>query len=1132
MSNKHGIPLNIQPRRTRWDNGEYFASNIGSINARILLTRLNQNPSCYILQTDLNRPKDEAERHKRTLESKRRWAAKNRAEKRAKRKGTTVEEELGLIEAAEAAEAAAAAAGRNHNSNNTTTNAGGSVYGDEDNAGGDESFTSQDGQSTSGPMLSVTQPQGQPLHQSQHQHHQGYWQDGRPIQQQLPAQPSQTSEHPYPTSLSSQFQYAHPRHAVEELQMEATPVQHVRYASHPPPQLQYAQQQQVTYLEGNAGHQPYTIVYPTYTLSPDPNTSARFQRSPSQPDFPTHLHQGAQYNAAVSPVDGSFQHQQGQYMQTVYQQVPVQHPTQGPSTATASLLQTTPLAQQPFLAPPSAASSNAQSLQRSLSAPIPTSGPIVYNRHNPPRLHQLPPAPSQGVSTSGAPVAYGQYHPQPAHYAMQTSDEQRQQQQQQIAQAPDAAAAASIARPTSSNSGVTIYIPPPPPPSTQTWGNDNAEQATPLAHPIPIYVQGQQQGQGQLQDGQSQMPPTPYFYLSVPPESTPIAEQQTPVSYAVRPIPTSIQDTATDAPPQASAREVLPVVNYAVPQAQVQQKVSDAAAYEQALPVHRTVGDKTKSVQVPVAASKSSKKKPSTGEHQNSTTAKKTQKQTVSANVAHSTKTYQEAAMQLLALKTASSSPPASPVKDYFASAAGGGNGADEDDNEDDDKDRGSMQEELDAEMWRSTDAEGSFAEVEDSGYAPYHDDHDDFMRHSKGPGSQQSNSTHKDGVRQSIDQEEEDDEDEQSTRQAHLRFASIPPSSPAPVRMSLSPESSPMPMSMPTVPSKLSATYLRAQQASSAAGNKRFTPIALQKKRKLTAGAAIGTENDENARHDVDGSSDVERDENDGDDDDDDEDGERISLDSSPVQEDEDMKAPLAKRRLISMSSASPRSRIRHGGGQHVITSTSGISDSRSPSPSRYTSAHSSSFATSVLMSTPHLGGGGDDIHGPRQQHSQAGNGLFFAETGGHQRKDEGGNIFSRRGYSHHHRSSIFKIDNCSRPSAGLSGMAGAASSSSPSRPFLLSSPEHAAVSKSLGLVPDNFTASNNNTSSFALPPSDSEVGFEMNSFLRGFNSIHSGDNGFGSKNWKRGQKQYGLNTDNGVGLSEYAKDVFGGPI
>lgn len=1100
------------------------------------------------MQTDLNRPKDEAERHKRTLESKRRWAAKNRAEKRAKRKGTTVEEELGLIEAAEAAEAAAAAAAAGHNYNsNTNTNASGSVHDDEDNAGADESFTSQDGQSTSGPMQAVTQQQGQPLHQLQHQHQhpQGYWQDGPQIQQHLPVQPPQTSEHPYPTTSSSQFQYAHPQHPAEQLQMEAIPVQHVRYASHPPPQLQYVQQQQVTYLEGNAGHQPYTIVYPTYTLSPDPNTSARFQRSPSQPDCSTHVHHGVQYNASVSPVDASFQHQQGQYMQTIYQQVPVRHPTQGPSAATASLLQTTPLAQQPFLAPPSstAASSGAPSLQRSLSAPIATSGPVVYNRHNPPRLHQLPPAASQGVSTSGVPVAYVQHHHQPAHYAMQTSDEQHQQQQ--MAQAPDAAA--SVARPASSNSGVTIYIPPPPP-STQAWSSSNAEHATPLAHPVPIYVQGQQQGQGQLQDGQSQMPPTPYFYLSVPPESTPIAEQQTPVVYAVRPIPTPIQIAATVVPPQAqaNAQEVLPVVEHAMPQAQAQQNVSDAAASEQALPDSSNAGNKTMSVQVSLMAStKSSKKKPSADAHQNSTTAKKTQKQSVSANVAHSTKTYQEAAMQLLALKTASSSPPASPVKDYFAGGAGGVKDVDEDEDEDEDDDgdddgKNVPEEELDAEMWRSTDAEGSFAEVEDSGYAPYHDDHDDLMRHSKAAGFHQSNSTNKDRAHQSIDEEEEeeDDEDEESTRRARLRFASIPPSSPAPVRMSLSPESSPMPMSMPTVPSKLSATYLRAQQASTAAGNIRSTPVALQqKKRKLTAAAAaVRTENDENARHDIDGSSDVEPDDNDEDEDDDgdddDEDGERISLDSSPVQEDEDMKAPLAKRRLISMSSASPRSRIRHGGGQHIITSTSGISDSRSPSPSRYTSAHSSSFATSVLMSTPHLGG--DDIHGPRQQHSQAGNGLFFAGTGGggQQRNDEGGNIISKRGYSHHHhhRSSIFKIDNCSRPSAGLSGMAGAASSSSPSRPFLLSSPEHAAVSKSLGLVPDNFTASHNNNTSFALPPSDSEVGFEMNSFLRGFNSI---DNGTASKNWKRGQKQYGLGGGNaGVGLSEYAKDVFGGPI
>ncbi|OAV96508.1 hypothetical protein PTTG_00964 [Puccinia triticina 1-1 BBBD Race 1] len=56
LSDKHKIPLSTQPRRTRWDN-------------------------------DVNRPKTEEERRERTLESKRRWARKNRAAKKAARDG-------------------------------------------------------------------------------------------------------------------------------------------------------------------------------------------------------------------------------------------------------------------------------------------------------------------------------------------------------------------------------------------------------------------------------------------------------------------------------------------------------------------------------------------------------------------------------------------------------------------------------------------------------------------------------------------------------------------------------------------------------------------------------------------------------------------------------------------------------------------------------------------------------------------------------------------------------------------------------------------------------------------------------------------------------------------------------------
>ncbi|GAA6057839.1 hypothetical protein JCM3770_000606 [Rhodotorula araucariae] len=53
LQDKHGIPLSQQPRRTRWD-------------------------------TDASRPKSEEEKRARTLDSKRRWARKNRADKGGK----------------------------------------------------------------------------------------------------------------------------------------------------------------------------------------------------------------------------------------------------------------------------------------------------------------------------------------------------------------------------------------------------------------------------------------------------------------------------------------------------------------------------------------------------------------------------------------------------------------------------------------------------------------------------------------------------------------------------------------------------------------------------------------------------------------------------------------------------------------------------------------------------------------------------------------------------------------------------------------------------------------------------------------------------------------------------------------
>lgn len=722
--------------------------------------------------------------------------------------------------------------------------------------------------------------------------------------------------------------------------------------------------------------------------------------------------------------------------------MPPQHSSHPAPSVGSRVLQTVPLAQQPFLAPPSSAHASSTTLQRSVSAPLTTSGP-VYNRQNPPRLLNLPSA--SNATASHTPVTYVQ------HYAAVHDVRYVAESESQLPEG--GAPGASLSRPASSN-GMTVYIPPPPQ-AVQAW-NNTAEQATPLAQPVPVYAQhGQAQ---QIEDGQ--VPPTPYFYLSVP-ESTPVAAQ-----------PTSIP--------------LVHAAHYAAPESREQAPVSPA---QQPLEEHVTTAaveqPSSTAMTEPVSAQQQEEKGREQGKNkpfQSDKFTKLATEKSINAlkqrknPTSHSTKTYQEAAMQLLALKTASSSPPASPVKEVYL---------DEEEGDDD----GDRNENVD--MWRSTDGEGSLVGVEDSGFGPYGDDNSLVKkdpRHAKS-----GTAAPKDTLDGTPDDEEVQidagsDEEEEEQERRTLRFASIPPSSPAP-RMSLSPESSPMPV----VPSKLSATYLRAQASASRS-------TALGMKRKVTL--KVDTEH----------SSDLEVDENANvEDEEDDEEGERISLDSSPEREDEEMKAPLAKRRLISMSSTSPRSRIR----ERNLTSTTTMSNSRSPSPSRYTSA-GSSFATSVIMSTPHLG---DESSSRRGTHSQAPDGLFYAGIGGGGGAVNNG-INGKRGYSHHHRSSIFKIDNCSRPSAGL-GMA--ASSSSPSRPFLLSSPEHAGLSKSLGLVPDNFAHS---TSLSMSLPSDSE-GFEIN-FLRGYNNDKENKDGGTSLN--KGQKRG--NNNGPLGLSEYAKDVFGGPL
>ncbi|GAA5994632.1 uncharacterized protein JCM10292_002181 [Rhodotorula paludigena] len=67
LQDKHGIPLSQQPRRTRWDN-------------------------------DASRPRSEEEKRTRTLESKRRWARKNRLEKTGGKGGSSVASNDGLAE--------------------------------------------------------------------------------------------------------------------------------------------------------------------------------------------------------------------------------------------------------------------------------------------------------------------------------------------------------------------------------------------------------------------------------------------------------------------------------------------------------------------------------------------------------------------------------------------------------------------------------------------------------------------------------------------------------------------------------------------------------------------------------------------------------------------------------------------------------------------------------------------------------------------------------------------------------------------------------------------------------------------------------------------------------------------------
>jgi hypothetical protein len=758
-------------------------------------------------------------------------------------------------------------------------------------------------------------------------------------------------------------------------------------------------------------HQHQLMSVPVYALPQEQTGSARFQRSPSQPEYallPQQQQAMLDYSVAPSPVDGFFATQQQQQHPHPQQQLAQHHHQQqhgqlvyvtssrpmeqsssslsNPRLPQQQVLQTVPLAQQPFLAPPLASSST---LQRSVSAPVTSfrdGDGASIERSRTPSQARLP------------------MHAQP----------------QNTSESGHAAAAPAPTGRIASTHGMTIYIPPPPT-GAQAW--KLATQLTP-AH---IPAAHAQDGQG---NPQQQEPPTPYYYLSVP-DSTPAsaprdAEQQdapvvSPI-VSVQAVEATLATSEITAERSASASVAstsqLPPQDLGAPASVMQSNGQNQAPTPQSSSEGLTLA----------GPAKIGKKKPHKSKDSAAIVSLKRTKSALNA------KTNQEAAMQLLALKTASSSPPASPVKDFI-----------------------DAMETNNLELsWESIDGEGSF--VDDSGFVGG----DVSLRKLDSAGRIDQGKAGAKLANPAQDVREDDQEENASVEaeERRLRFASIPPSSPAP-RMSLSPVSSPM--AIPTVPSKLSATYLRSQASA------RSTP-SLKKTRQL----AFEKENDENASGAV---MDLEED---------DDEGEMISLDSSPVSVGDHIEMPpprqyeqRAKRSLLTSSPVSPRQeRVRARTRTH----------SRSPSPSRYTSNDPSSFATSVTMSTPHPGG------------------LFFSHNSGMRglssRRKQGrqsGNMDepSKGRSSFQHPASIFKIDNCSRPSAGL----GMASSSSPVRPFLLSSPEHAAVSKSLGLVPE-FT-----NTSLSLP-SDSE-GFEMH-FLRGLGGSHG----------------------KGNGLSGYAKDVFGGPL
>lgn len=83
LQDKHGVPLAMQPRKTRWDSGQFFFFFPCICLSAKMLTYWWTTAAATLA----SRAKSEEERRRRTLESKRKWARKNRAQKRALKLG-------------------------------------------------------------------------------------------------------------------------------------------------------------------------------------------------------------------------------------------------------------------------------------------------------------------------------------------------------------------------------------------------------------------------------------------------------------------------------------------------------------------------------------------------------------------------------------------------------------------------------------------------------------------------------------------------------------------------------------------------------------------------------------------------------------------------------------------------------------------------------------------------------------------------------------------------------------------------------------------------------------------------------------------------------------------------------------